>query len=304
MSTEKLDGKTRTPEELAEELRNFEEIASKINPSREKIPQLAGVDIHGKLMPLRSSIGGDHILYVDFNRRYDLDARIKEAEAEGRGNVADELRSNKQRAGILVADVSGHHITDAVIAAMLHQSFLLGTLYELDMFGEITTRLFEHLNTRFYKTTSVNKYFTMIYGEISDRGRFRFISAGHELPIIVSRLHRKVMQVSLDRIVSFPPIGMLPSAEAPELTQESLIGYKKRYTMNEINLLGSGDVLMLYTDGLSQFADGEFFANELERCLLDTMDDSSETVCSVMADRIRKFGSPDDDISFVVIKKR
>ncbi len=304
MSTEKLNGKTRTSEELAEELRNFEEIAGKINPARDKIPRLEGVDVHGKLMPLRGSIGGDHILYLDFNRRYDLDARIKEAEADGRSTVAEELRLNKHRAGILVADVSGHLITDAVIAAMLHQSFLLGTLYELDMFGEITTRLFEHLNTRFHKTTSVDKYFTMIYGEISDRGRFRFISAGHEPPLIVSRMHRKVMRVSLDRIVSFPPIGMLPSAEAPELAQASLIGYKKRYTMNEINLLGSGDVLLLFTDGLSQVAGGEFFANELEGCLLDTIDDSSETVCSVMADRIRQCGPADDDISFVVIKKR
>ena len=181
------------PSELdpCEELRNFEQIVRAINPTTDKIPRLSGVDIHGEVMPLRGVIGGDHLLYLDFNQRYDLDARIEKARAENRGEVAEKLRGNKRRAGVLVADVSGHRATDSVIAAMLHQSFLLGTYYELDMFGEITTRLFEHLNTRFFKTVSVSKYFTMIYGEIRDDGRFRFLTAGHQPPMVFSREFEK-----------------------------------------------------------------------------------------------------------------
>ena len=45
-------------------------------------------------------------------------------------------------------DVSGHRVTDAFMAAMLHQAFLLGAIYELDMFGQVTRRLFENLNTQ------------------------------------------------------------------------------------------------------------------------------------------------------------
>lgn len=296
-------GITRTNKELAEELRNFEEITAKINPTQDKIPQLSGIDIHGELMPLRGVIGGDHILYVDFSRRYDLDSRIADAEAEGRTAVVEKLRLNKRRAGILVADVSGHRVTDAVIAAMLHQCFLLGTLYELDMFGEITTRLFEQLNTRFFKTMSVNKYFTLIYGEISEEGRFRFISAAHQPPIVFSREYGKIMPISHDRIVSFPPVGMLPSLDGRELGQVSLFGYKKRYTVNEINLLGPGDVLLLCTDGFSEHAEGRFVATELENCLRGAANQSVKTLCATLRRRIIEHGRPVDDTSFVIIRK-
>ena len=95
--------------------------------------------------------GGDHIIYIDFNQRYDMPRRIAEAEAEGREHVAEHLRECCHRAGILLADVSGHKATDALIAAMMHQAFLLGAYYELDRYGEITTKLFEHLNQRFYR---------------------------------------------------------------------------------------------------------------------------------------------------------
>jgi serine phosphatase RsbU (regulator of sigma subunit) len=158
-----------------------------LKPSPGEIPRLRGVEIAGLSMPLAQVIGGDHIIYVDFDRRYDLERRLAEAEKEGREEVVRKLKRQRHRAGILVADVSGHRMTDALVGAMLHQAFLLGVNYELDMFGEVTTRLFEHLNTRFYRTTATNKYFTMIYGEISDRGNFRFLSAAHQPPAVFSR---------------------------------------------------------------------------------------------------------------------
>jgi serine phosphatase RsbU (regulator of sigma subunit) len=285
------------------ELRNFEEILAAIKPAEQYIPRLDGMDIHGVLTPLKGSVGGDHIIYLDFNLRYDLDARIEAAVAEGRAEVAERLRLNKRRAGILLADVSGHSVTDAVIAAMLHQSFLLGTYYEMDMFGEITTRLFEHINTRFYKTASVNKYFTMIYGEISNEGRFRFISAAHQPPVVFSRRYKQIVPMSPSHIVSFPPIGMLPSDDDAEQRYPSLVGYKKRYTVNEINLLGSGDVLLLHTDGLSEHAGGDFFPGEVEQCLLEADALSAKTTCLMLQERINRYGTPSDDYSFVVIKK-
>ncbi len=66
-------------DEKTDELRNFEEIARYLNPSPGEIPQLQNVDIAGLSMPLRSLIGGDHTIYIDFSHRYDLDARIAQA---------------------------------------------------------------------------------------------------------------------------------------------------------------------------------------------------------------------------------
>src|SRR3989442_12596770 len=70
---------------------------------------------------------------------------------------------------------------------MLHQALLLGSLYELDTFGHITRRLFENLNTRFYQSSSLHKFVTMIYGEISEDSTFRFLSAAHPPPVVFSR---------------------------------------------------------------------------------------------------------------------
>ena len=297
-----MKGETMVDEQT-DELRNFEEIARYLNPSPGEIPQLENVDIAGLSMPLRSLIGGDHTIYIDFSQRYDLDARIAQATKEGREEVARRLDLTRKRAGILVADVSGHRMTDAAIAAMLHQAFLVGAYYELDMYGEITTKLFELLNTRFYKTNSISKYFTMIYGEISTTGKFRFISAGHQPPAVFSREFGRFMTVCADRMVSVPPVGMLPTSEdLDDLRHPSLVGYKKRYEVNEINLLSSGDILVLYTDGLAEHGDGKFFPSEVESLLAAHRDETAEQICGHLRERLLDFAPQQDDISVVVIK--
>ena len=86
-------------------------------------------------------------------------------------------------------------MTDALLAAMLHQAFLLGAIYELDTFGRITKRLFENLNTRFYQSSGAHKFISLIYGEISEDARFRFLSAAHPFPTVFSRRHDRFMEV-------------------------------------------------------------------------------------------------------------
>jgi serine phosphatase RsbU (regulator of sigma subunit) len=143
----------------------------------------------------------------------------------------------------------------------------------------------------------------MIYGEISSEGRFRFISAAHQPPVVFSRKYGQLVPMSPSNIVSFPPIGLLPSDDDAEQRYPSLVGYKKRYTVNEINLLGSGDVLLLHTDGLSEHADGDFFPGEVERCLREADYQSAKTTCSMLLERFNRCAPPSDDCSFVVIKK-
>jgi len=291
-------------QDLADELRNFQEIARALRPSPGEIPCLKGIDIAGITLPLKAVIGGDHIIYIDFTKRYDLEARIAQSEAEGRPEVGEKLRLNRHRGGILLADVSGHRSTDALIAAMLHQAFLLGAYYELDIYGEITTRLFEHINTRFYKTTAINKYLTMIYGEIAEEGRFRFISAGHPRPMVFSREFARFVPISEDRLVSYPPVGMFPSAtEIDERRRKQPHPVKREYTVNEIDLLSPGDVLLLYTDGLIEHGAGVYFPEQVERNLAKLTGCTAAEICEYLKRDLLGFAPPEDDISFVVIKK-
>lgn len=291
-------------EQLADELHNFQEIAAYITPSPGEIPELDGIDIAGVSMPLKDVIGGDHMIYIDFKRRYDLQRRIDRALGKGRPVVARNLELLRRRAGILVADVSGHRITDALLGAMMHQAFLLGVYYELDRYGEITTRIFEHINMRFYRTTAINKYFTMIYGEITEQGRFRFLSAGHQPPAVFSREHRQFVNISSDRLVSFPPVGLLPSGHDPdEVVEPGMRGYKKSYEINEINLLNFGDTLLLLTDGLAEHDRGRFFPAAVEQLLTESVNVPAAEFCERLRTAILQRGDPADDISFVAIRR-
>jgi serine phosphatase RsbU (regulator of sigma subunit) len=298
-----LTNDKKLSDELDDELRNFHEIARYLKPSSGNVPKIDGIDIAGRSLPLRKVIGGDHIIYIDFNRRYKLDRRIERAKRREREEVATKLTELKSRAGILLADVSGHRMTDALLAAMLHQSFLVGAYYELDRYGEITTRLFENINSRFYRTTAVSKYFTMIYGEITVGGKFRFISAGHQPPAIFSREFSSFVSLDTKGLTSFPPVGLLPSSVGVDDDVDETFRGKKRYEVNQLNLLSRGDLLLLMTDGLAEHGDGDFMKEVIEGVLREMIDEPAETIVTRIEAEIPLYATPNDDISFVVVKR-
>jgi serine phosphatase RsbU (regulator of sigma subunit) len=291
---------------LADELKNFQEIVRQILPRPGEIPTLQGIDVFGDTLPLNGYIGGDHLIYVDYQKRYDLDARIKEGLAAGRSEVVANLQRCRTMAGIALLDVSGHHVTDALLAAMLHQAFLLGSLYELDTFGHITKRLFENLNSRFYHSSSQHKFVTMIYGEIAQDATFRFLSAAHPPPVVFSNKHDRFMDVSPDLCTSFPPIGIFPSNDVIDRSRtHSVLGFKDQYELNEWLLMGKGDILLLYTDGLVEHSrDGElYFPQRLEQTIRAVKHCSAKEIFQSIKSEALEFAAPSDDISIVVIKR-
>lgn len=305
MSLENPPNSFDIPVDTEAEIENFREIASHFQPSPGDLPELQGVEVFGTTIPYNRVIGGDHIIYIDFKKRYDLDRRVELARSENNQKKLDNLLKAYHRAGIVLADVSGHRFTDALVTVMLHQALLLGTLYELDYRGEITVRLFENLNSRFYKTSSVSRFVTLLYGEISDEGRFRFVSAAHPLPLVFSRLYDEFVPISEDSFITFPPIGTMPSRTDIDLKGEpSALGYKDRYAVNEINLMGSGDIMLLFTDGLSELeSEGSaYLPDRLEARIRELKDLSPADICREIRKDVLDLG-PHDDVSFVVIKK-
>jgi hypothetical protein len=112
--------------------------------------------------------GGDHIIYVDFKKRYKMDKLIREAPEE----LKAKLHATAARAGIAVIDVEGHDYGAAFIASVFHQAFLLGVSYELRFFGEITTTLFDNINT----ASSTPRISDLTIYDLGN-GTFRFLSA-------------------------------------------------------------------------------------------------------------------------------
>ena len=297
---------TEELQRLTRELENFQQIAKFLVPLPGEIPRINGIDVWGGTMPLLGDVGGDHITYVDFKQRFDLNARIERARTEDRPDVIDNLERCKHKAGIAVIDVAGHRITDALLAAMLHQAFLLGATYELDRSGQITRRLFENLNTRFYQSSGTQKFVSVIYGEIAEDSTFRFLSAGQPFPVVFSNKHDRFMEVSSHLKTSFPPLGMLPSFNVIDRnTTTSLLPFKERYEMNEWTLMGEGDILLLHTDGLSDHARGDerYVPGPLERRLREVKHLGAREIYDAIKTDLHAFADPIDDISLVVIKK-
>jgi len=282
-----------------------------LTPESGAIPRIDNVDIYGEGIPLNGIAGGDLITYVNFPERYDLDGRIARAGEQGRGEIAERLQRLKSKGGIMVADVAGHEFADSLRALLLHQIFHTSILYELDLHGELTTRIFEKINTRFFKSRTLHKlaggldksnFVTLIYGEIEMSGRFSFISAGHPPPLIFSKSHDRFVEISPDRLISYPPIGIQISKDDADVKLfPSVLGYKERYTTNELNLMGQGDVLLLFTDGLTDMF-SPYTQSRLERAVSRSKDGTAEEICKeILADRNASF-PPSDDISLVVIK--
>jgi serine phosphatase RsbU (regulator of sigma subunit) len=281
-------------------------------PESGAIPHIPNVDMHGVTIPLNGVAGGDLISFVNYPVRYDLDARIAHASTQGNDEVALRLQRLKRKGGVLVADVAGHEFTDALRALLLHQSFYLGVLYELDLYGEITTHLIEQINLRFFRSTTLRKlagvestsFVTLIYGEISNTGRFRFVSAGHPPPLVFSRAFDRFVEISPDRLVSYPPLGLQLSEDYADVRlYRAALGYKKHYTVNELNLMGEGDVLLLYTDGLlDPFS--SYTQAHLQQAVSRAKDQTAKEICeAILADR-KAAAEPKDDLSLVVIKYR
>jgi serine phosphatase RsbU (regulator of sigma subunit) len=290
---------------LEGELDNFVNIFRRIRPPSPRI-SIGNIDIYGDTVFLNGSAGGDHIVYVDFQKRYDLDRRMELAARKGSNEVVRELAENRNRVGILLADVSGHSVTDALVAAMLHQAFLTGVLYELDRSGGVTTRLLENLNTRFYASVSVEKYITMIYGEISRSGTFRFISAGHPKPLIFSSEFNSLVTICPERMIGFYPLGMFPSADDVDVSRNpGALRYKERYTVNEVNLMGPGDILLLYTDGLGELSRGDelYLPGRLEERLREIKGAPVDEIYRQVMDDALDWAPIEDDTTLVVIKR-
>jgi serine phosphatase RsbU (regulator of sigma subunit) len=309
------------------ELQNFLRIVGGMTPGAASMPRMENIDIYGGSVPLyadpsggTASGGGDHIIYVDFKNDFDLDARIRRAKSQGRDDVAAKLQGLGEKSGILLTDVSGHNMTDAALAGMLHAAFKVGMSYSLDTRGEVSTGLFERINSVFYDLLRGNKYLTMIYGEISEDGTFRFISAAHPPPVVFSREYGMIMDIGAERLVTFPPLGTMPSQmfiDSERVKPVSPLGIKARYEVNNMRL-EMPDTLVMLTDGLTEHVslvshqssesheerEVEFFPFGLEESLRKTKDGSAEeTYHQIMHDAFM-LSRPQDDVSCVVIKKR
>lgn len=292
--------------QLTGELQNFEDIARFLIAQSGDFPRLRGIDIYGGTVPVSGVMGGDHLIVIDFKERFDLDVRIAQNTDAGNPEVVENLKHCRKTAGIALLDATGHQVTDALMTSMLHQAFLLGAIYELDMFGHVTKRLFENLNTLFHRSSTEHKFISLIYGEISEDARFRFLAAAQPFPVVFSNRHDKFMPVNPRLCISFPPVGMFPSLDVTDRQHiHSVLGFKEHYEINEWVLMGQGDILLLHSDGLAdhQRTEDAYCPVHLEQKVREVKRLSAAGIYAAIMEDVLAFSEPADDLSLVVVKR-
>ena len=122
------------------------------------------------------------------------------------------------------------------------------------------------------------------------------------MPLVFSSEYDRFVEISPDRLRSYTPIGLQPAEDHADASHyERTLGYKKRYTVNELNLMGQGDVLLLYTDGLfDPFS--PFTREKLEKAVSRAKGGNAKEICNAILQDRSAVAEQTDDLSLVVIK--
>jgi sigma-B regulation protein RsbU (phosphoserine phosphatase) len=203
------------------------------------------------------------------------------------GDYFDFIRVSDTRLGIAIADVSGKGIPAALIMAGFRMSLLA------EIRNEFTMRaVMRKVNSLLHESTERDKFVTFFYGMLDWKNRvLSFSNAGHNPPLLLRADGRA--QYLLEGGVA---LGVLPDAR-----------YEERPLA-----LAPGDVLVLYTDGISEAespAGEQFGTGRLERAVqrLAGASASAYEILKGLVDEVTAWAGErgaGDDLTVVVVKVR
>ncbi|HXZ18361.1 MAG TPA: PP2C family protein-serine/threonine phosphatase, partial [Candidatus Acidoferrales bacterium] len=203
------------------------------------------------------------------------------------GDYYDFLDLGPGRLGIVLADIAGKGISGALLMANLQAN--LRSQYALAL--EDLPRLLQSVNRLFRENTPEDRYATLVFADYSDAARtLRYVNCGHNPPLLL-RANGK-----LERLVATATVlGIFPEWECGVVE----------------TTLAPGDLLVMYTDGVSEAPNsaGEEFG---ERRLLEVIRPAllnCATAASVLGSidtAVQQFtaGVQADDITLVVARAR
>ncbi len=298
---------------LRKEMKNLEERFTSLLPTPQDIPQMQHIEIYGQVEQLNGIVGGDHLRFIDFSK-LDIDYRIELARQEQKHHIIPELERQRNRAGILLIDVMGHHLTDSVLASNIDYLIQLGIRRDFTEYGNVTTRTFEETNDLMYHTTEFGRKAMITYFEIGEDGTVKMINVGNPHPRIFSKKYQGMIS---DEVENHEVLGLRPSQTNPDARKiKSLLGFKSPYTVSELKLRGRGDSAIIATGGLIEHTacpkkdikshiEDHFYGHiRLEEVVKKFQNYSAKVISEMIMEDVYRFGQPDDDVSFVVIKKR
>jgi len=199
------------------------------------------------------------------------------------GGYYDYIRIEDGQTGLVIADVSGKGIPASLIMA----SFRASLIAEIRNNYAIRA-IMQKVNRLMTESLDSGNFVTAVYGVLDSRsGIFTFSNAGHNPPILVRK-----------------------TGETVELKEGGLaFGIEKEVRYDERPIgLNEGDIVVFYTDGVTeaQNAEGKQFETErLVKSIRNNAEYSAAKIADLIADAVHDFKAPDfslDDLTIMILK--
>ena len=207
------------------------------------------------------------------------------AQAVG-GDYFDAIALDERHVALLVADVADKSVQAALYMAVLRTLFVAESRRRLPPAETVLA-----VHRGYYDTAYRSSFATAFYGVLdTSTGAFQYVRAGHEQPLVLrDRGQRKERLAAEGRFLGM--VGNL-SLEQRETT------------------LNAGDVLLLYSDGVTDAVDtsGTIYGMDRFTAIAEQLAHvSAQAICDgIIADILRFRGDADaaDDITLLVVVRR
>ena len=201
------------------------------------------------------------------------------------GDYYDFLDLGHQRLGLVLGDISGKGIAAALLMANLQANLRSQCAVAHDE----PVRFLRSVNQLFYESTDDHAYATLFFAEYDDAtGRLRYASCGHLSALLLRR------DGTLERLDS----------------TATVLGLFKEWDCSlEERLLLPGDILALYTDGVTESFNAvgdEFGEGRLVEALRRHRALPPSALLGAIVDEVRQFSPHEqhDDITLILAARR
>ena len=207
-----------------------------------------------------------------------------EAADEVSGDYYDYFDLPDEKLGAIMADVSGHGASSALVMTML-KGVLQSTILRYESPGQVVTEL----NAILSRLLPAEMFVTMVFLEFDGSGRkLRYANAGHN-PLV---WYKAASGETVGERQPGPAVGILGTAQ---------------YKAKELDL-APDDVIVTYTDGLTEAFSREremFGDDRLVEAVNDHSGQSAADIVKGIMDRLNDFTkdyAQSDDIAIIAIK--
>ncbi|MBI1807055.1 MAG: serine/threonine-protein phosphatase [Ignavibacteria bacterium] len=204
------------------------------------------------------------------------------------GDFFDYLQvdGDNERIGVVIGDAASKGLSAAAQALYTSGALRMGFEYQTKI-----SSLLSRVNRLLHKTFSEEHFVTLVYCELTDdkNGLVIYANCGHNNPILLRARNT--------------------AGEMIETTGQILGPFPNESFKTDNFLMNKGDILLLYTDGVSEATNehGEFYGEQriIDR-LLEHREQNAKDITCLILDDVQKFnsvGTQSDDKTIVTIKR-